>query len=231
MEDASTIAAAIRTALEHDTDINLHAHPIEIRHEDGALRLEGEVGDIVAKRKALRLARAAAHTDQIIDDLYVGPADEHGDGEVTARVLDALQRENAFEELHIAAIETGNDVDVQVEVTNGRVTLTGVMPSLSHRRLAEVLCWWTPGCRDVHNRLHVEPAERDHDGEITDAIRLVLDKETGLDNVEIHVETAHAEVTLTGRIASDSLGRVAVYDCWYVPGVHAVHNRLEIRPE
>ncbi|HET7570161.1 MAG TPA: BON domain-containing protein [Gammaproteobacteria bacterium] len=220
--------AAVRAALERDTDINLHAHPIEIRGENGTLRLEGEVGNIIAKRKALRLARAAAHSDEIIDDLYVGAAGEHGDGEVTARVLDALQREGAFEELQIG---TGDDADVRVSVANGRVTLTGTMPSLSHRRLAEVLCWWTPGCRDVHNRLHVEPAEHDHDGEITDAIRLVLDKERNLDGIEIHVQTTQAEVTLTGRVASEALGRIAVYDCWYVPGVRAVHNRLQIRPD
>ncbi|HET7307416.1 MAG TPA: BON domain-containing protein [Gammaproteobacteria bacterium] len=228
MDDASKTAAAIRAALERDTDINLHAYPIDIRAENGTLRLEGAVGNIIAKRKALRLARAAAHSDEIIDDLYVGAAGEHGDGETAVRILDALQRENAFEELHIG---TGDDADLHVSVANGRVTLTGTMPSLSHRRLAEVLCWWVPGCRDVHNRLHVEPAEHDHDGEITDAIRLALDKEPGLDGVEIRVRTTHAEVTLTGRVASESLGRIAVYDCWYVPGVHAVHNRLEIRPD
>ncbi|HET8552732.1 MAG TPA: BON domain-containing protein [Gammaproteobacteria bacterium] len=228
MDDASKTTAAIRAALERDTDINLHAHPIEIRAENGTLRLEGEVENIIAKRKALRLARAAAHSDEIMDDLYVGAADEHGDGEVTVRVLDALQREVAFGELHVG---TDDDADLHVSVANGRVTLTGTMPSLSHRRLAEVLCWWVPGCRDVHNRLHVEPAEHDHDGEITDAIRLVLDKERSLNDIEIHVETAHAEVTLTGRVPSEALGRIAVYDCWYVPGVHAVHNRLEIRPD
>lgn len=224
-------SAAIKAALERDPDINLHAWPITVRGND-VVHLEGEVENIVAKRKAYRIAREAAQTGEILDDLYVHVEGEHGDGEIRTRVLDALQGESAFQGRRISAADDtagGADIDIAVAVADGRVILTGSAQSLSHRRLAEVLCWWVPGCRDVHNRLHVAPAEHDHDSEITDAIRLVLDKETALDGNEVHVETAHGEVTLSGRVHSDTLRRIAAYDCWYVPGVHAVHNRLEIR--
>lgn len=229
--DTQTAAKAVSAALEREPDINLHAFPITVREEAGTLRLEGEVENIVAKRKAWRIARDAASPADVLDDLYVRPGEVRGDDELRVAVLDALQREPVFRGLHIAGGGPATQpADIAVAVADGRVSLAGTLRSLSHRRLAEVLAWWTPGVRDVHNRLHVQPAEHDHDGEITDAIRIVLDKETALDGNEIRVETVHAAVTLTGSVRSETLKTIAGFDCWYVPGVHSVDNRLEVRP-
>ena len=46
----------------------------------------------------------------------------------------------------------------------------GAAISLSHKRLAGVLAWWTPGCRDVVNSLDIVPPERDSDEEVQDAL-------------------------------------------------------------
>ena len=62
-------------------------------------------------------------------------------------------------------------------VEDGVVTLDGRVPSLSHKRLAGVLVWWVPGSRDVINGLEVSPIQEDNDDEVTDAIRLVLEKD------------------------------------------------------
>ncbi|HET7674887.1 MAG TPA: BON domain-containing protein [Gammaproteobacteria bacterium] len=229
MEDQHAIKA-IKAALTHDTSVNLRISPIAVRAEGGMIRLEGEVENIAVKRNALRIARQAVASAAVLDNLYVRTNRPRGDDELKLAVLETLKREPAFAELHFASGEAAPPAGIAASAAAGRVTLTGTVPSLSHRRLAEVLAWWTPGTRDVHNRLHVQPAEHDHDGEITDAIRLVLDKEPALDDEEVHVETEHGAVTLRGRVGSDTLRAIAAADCWYVPGVHSVDNRLEVRP-
>lgn len=228
MDDQHAVKA-VEAALTSDTSVNLHTSPIRVRADGDAIRLEGEVENIAVKRNALRIARQAAASAAVLDDLYVRTSRTRADDELRLAVIETLQSEPAFAELQFAgaaAAPTG----IGVKAAAGRVTLTGTVSSLSHRRLAEVLAWWTPGTRDVHNRLHVQPAEHDHDGEITDAIRLVLDKEPALDAEEVHVETLHGAVTLSGRVSSNTLRGIAAADCWYVPGVHSVDNRLEVRP-
>jgi osmotically-inducible protein OsmY len=81
---------------------------------------------------------------------------------------------------------------------------------------------------DVDNHLHVRPPEEDHDEEISDAVRLVLDKEPAMDAEQISIVTRDREVTLRGAVFSEDQKRVAAQDCWYIPGVHAVHNNLQV---
>ena len=85
----------VRAALERDPDINLHRFPIEIRHR-GTLCLEGEVENIVAKRRALQIAREVAGTQEIHDHLRVQVGQKRdGDG-LRAAVLSALMEEPVF---------------------------------------------------------------------------------------------------------------------------------------
>jgi osmotically-inducible protein OsmY len=76
-----------------------------------------------------------------------------------------------------------------VEVTDGVVTLNGDVPSLSHKRLAGALAWWVPGCRDVVNGLEEVPPEEDNDDELTDAVRLVLEKNPFVNATKIRVHS------------------------------------------
>ncbi|MBA2409882.1 MAG: BON domain-containing protein [Gammaproteobacteria bacterium] len=108
------------------------------------------------------------------------------------------------------------------------IKVTGEVKSLSHRRFAEVLLWWVPGSCDVYNRLHVRPPQVDSDEEITDVVRMVFDKEPALDAEQISVVTRDSEVTLRGAVATETQKLRAVRDVWYIPGVHAVHDGLEV---
>lgn len=228
-----TLVSAIRAAMERDGGINLHEYPIRIIH-NGSLRLEGEVGSIEAKRKALLIARRLADGRPVEDGLRLIPGERREGKALLNGVLNALMQEPAFAEFDIAngeQRETGSPRGrIQVKVDGSRVVLLGWVNSLSHRRLAEVIAWWVPGCCDVLNLLHVEPAEMETDDEISDAVRLVLDKEPSLNADEIRILTRNAEVTLAGVVHSTEQKRIASLDCWYIPGVHAVHNRLEVRP-
>jgi|HigsolmetaGSP11D_1036233.scaffolds.fasta_scaffold00276_12 Predicted periplasmic or secreted lipoprotein len=233
--EQSAETKAVRAALERDPDINPHRDRIKIRCEGGTLRLEGEVENIAVKRRALQVARSAVPGVPVEDRLLLRVQHPRADRELLKAVLDALYSEPVFREFVINAYDGRQpppDADnwLAVEIEGHRVILHGQAWSLSHRRMAEVLAWWVPGTGDVENRIRVQPPEQDADAEITDAIGLVFDKDPSLDAQEIKVTTRNGEVTLEGAVRNEVNARMAVYDCWYVPGVHAVHNRLHIRP-
>jgi osmotically-inducible protein OsmY len=118
---------------------------------------------------------------------------------------------------------------IGVDVTDSVVRLDGQVRSLSHRRLAEVITWWVPGSCDVDNHMRVKPAEKDNDDEISDAVAMVLEKDPLLHAETLNVRTHNREVTLSGAVHSDEQRRMAIYDCWYVPGVHEVHDRMQVQ--
>lgn len=229
--NAEELTSAIHAALEHNPDIDLDRYPIKVRIDD-VVRLEGEVQDIIVKRKALRTARRVAGTARIDDRLRIAAAEGISDGELRDTAVKALKREPAFAEIDVSAdgdAPSGQGQDwIRVKAEDGVVRLTGEVNSLSHRRLAEVIAWWVQGSRDVDNHLHVRPPEQENDAEISDAVRLVFDKEPALDADHISVTTRNREVTLRGAVFTRDQRRRAEQDCWYIPGVHAVHNELQV---
>lgn len=224
---------AILAAFERDKDINLHHSPISVRGDD-VICLEGEVTDIVMKRKAVRIAKDTARTQSIDDRLRLRVGHQRNNKELLNATVTALMQEPAFSDMEIrenSSQPPSHDrgwIDVSVEDTV--VKLMGEVLSLSHRRLAEVIAWWVPGSCDVKNFLHVHPAETETDDEISDVVRMVFDKEISLDAEQISIITRNHEVTLRGVVFSDEQKRIASYDCWYIPGVRAVHNELVVMP-
>jgi len=226
-----SIISAIRAALEVDPDINLHRSAVRIRVDD-VIRLEGEVGSIVVKRKTLRIAHQFARGLPIEDKLRLTRSVRMVGDQLRDATLAALRGEPAFAEMDIDAgtdAPSGQERDwMRVTAQDCVVRITGEVRSLSHRRLAEVLAWWVPGSCDVDNHLHVRPPQTQYDDEITDAVGLVFDKEPALDAEQISVVTRDREVTLRGAVFSDQQKHIAARDVWYIPGVHAVHNELQV---
>jgi osmotically-inducible protein OsmY len=225
------LVAALLAALEKDPDINLHESPIHVTYHD-SLRLEGEVANIIVKRKARRIAMQLSGLSDIEDRLLLRPGQRRTGKALLDAVTSALSQEPAFRDLAIhphPATEKGGRDWIGVDVTDCVVRLDGQVGSLSHRRLAEVIAWWVPGSCDVHNHMRVKPAEKDNDGEISDAVAMVLEKDPLLHAESLTVHTKERVVTLSGAVHSDEQRRMAIYDCWYVPGVHEVHDRMQVQ--
>jgi osmotically-inducible protein OsmY len=225
-----SIESRIRAALERDTAINLHRYPIQVHHDD-AVRLEGTVEDIEAKRRTVQIAHQLAGNAGIDDRLRLEVARPRPDDELRQAVVHTLMQEPAFVELQLLEERTAahpSEDWIRVSAHDGVVMLEGVVESLSHRRLAEVLSWWTPGTADVDNRLHVQPPERDSDDEIADVIRMVLEKEPAIAAAQIQIGVADRVVSLRGWVHSEENRRIAAWDCWYIPGVHDVQNQIEV---
>jgi osmotically-inducible protein OsmY len=80
----------------------------------------------------------------------------------------------------------------------------------------------------VINGLAVDPPEEDTDDEITDAVRLVLEKDRFIKADQIRVRTRNRVVTLEGLVPNTTIREMAEFDAWYVFGVDRVVNRLQV---
>lgn len=230
----------VMAALECEPKIDIHHYPIEIDFSEGILTLQGEVKDIAAKKLALELAASVSLVTAIVDRLKVAPAEHMTDEVILEHVRDALLQEPALSTCALS-IRTDDRVEVvreppidrsgaiEIAVESGDVLLEGQVPGLSHKRLAGVLAWWVPGTQNVLNCLIVEPPEEDNDDEMTDALRLVLEKDPFINADQIHVGANDRTVTLEGLVSNETESEMAEHDAWYVFGVDRVVNRLEVR--
>ena len=234
---AEEVVGSILAALEREPRVNLHAHPIEVGFADGVATLSGEVGGIAAKKLALELAAAQSPVLGVVDRLRVEPSGRREDGAVRDHVCNAFISEPALDSYSVRALvkqemESVRSLDLkrilEVEVTDGIVTLNGMAESLSHKRLAGVLAWWVPGSRDVVNGIEVSPPMDDNDDEVADAVRLVLEKDPLVNASQVRLRCHDLVVTLDGAVSTENSRMAAEADAWYVFGVNRVVNKLSV---
>jgi osmotically-inducible protein OsmY len=240
MSEKQEVIKAVKAAFEHEPRINLHSHPLHIDFEDGVLTLEGDVENIAAKKLGLELAIVVPGVTGIVDRLHVMPAMPMGDGAVLDAVRNALLEEPALRECTIRIRQKGKEETIreslspnpgviELSVNNGVVLLDNHVRSLGQKRLAGVLAWWVPGSRDVINGMAVEPLEEDNDEEISEAVRLVLEKDRLVNADQIRVKTHDAVVTLGGLVRNEREKHMAEFNAWYVFGVDKVVNTLGVQ--
>jgi osmotically-inducible protein OsmY len=239
MNPRESITRQIHGRLEREPRINLHRHPIAISNADGVAILEGEVGDIAAKKLALELAASVANVRGIVDRLRVAPGERRGDGAIRDSLARMLLEQPEFRnctlrshtsERTVVLREGNHDPvgDIEIAISDGVITLEGHVISLPHRLYAGVLAWWTPGRRDVVNALELRPRYEDRDDEVTEALRLVLEADRAIDASQIRANCQRWVVTLDGSVPTAEQKRRAELDAWYLSGVDRVINKLEI---
>ena len=239
MDETGLVLDRVREALNSEARIDVAHHPLKLSWDGKDLVIEGEVGDIAAKKLALERSAAVPKVAGIVDRLRVAASQPMGDDEVRDHVRDALLDEPALTTCSILARNKGQDVVVRIpeaatgtitiSVADGVVTLDGDVPGLAQKRLAGVLSWWVPGTRDVVNGLGVTPPEADTYGELSDAVRIALEKDPFVNAEQIRVYVRNAVVTLRGLVPTQSERDIAEYDAWYVFGVDKVVNEIEVR--
>lgn len=242
MKNGNPILKSVRAALEREPLIKLHRWPIQLDlADDHALILEGEVGSVAAKKRALEIAGAAPDVRGLVDRLHVAPTERKGDGAILdileSLLLDARELTNCT----LRVVKKGQTVtlqeaagedasgDILVSVRDGVVTLDGWAISLSHKRMVGVLAWWVPGCRDVVDALEVLPPEQDNDDEVSDALSLVLEMDPMIPHPEqIRVHSHNYVVTLDGLVATQTEKDRAEQDAWCLFAVDKVINQLAV---
>lgn len=241
METTETILGRVRVALEHGGRIDLARYPVAMNLNDGILTLSGDVPAIAQKKHALGAMRAISGVSRVVDRLRVIPVQRLGDGAIRDAVCKWLSRDVDFLNCTIRVRDKGQDEvlrlaganacgEMEVAVEDGVITLSGTVISLSHKRLAGALAWWSRGCRDVLNELVVEPKEEDNDDELVEALRLILETDPYVHPDRIGVGSRDAVITLQGFVSTNEERNQSELDAWYVHGVRNVINRLEVLP-
>jgi osmotically-inducible protein OsmY len=243
MNEAS-ILKKLRAALEREPCINLHQWPVSLSMTDEhALVMEGEVESVAAKKLALKLARTMPDVNSVVSRLHVAPTEHKGDGEIQEMLASMLLNAGELKNCTLRLTKKGQIVnlqeggaedasgDIQVSVKDAVVTLNGWAISLSHKRLAGVLAWWVPGCRDVVDGLEVRPPEQDNDDELSDALSLVLEMDPLIPHPDqIRVQTRDHVITLEGLVGSQLEKSRAEQDAWCLFDVDRVVNHLAVTP-
>lgn len=239
MNPRASITKQIHGLLERERRINLHRFPIHISNADGVATLEGEVGDIAAKKLAIELAASVSDVRGVVDRLRVAPGERRGDGAIrdslARRFLESAEFRNCTlrsytnERTQVLREANGDSAgEIEIAVQNGVITLEGHVISVPHRLFAGVLAWWTPGRCDVINALEIEPRYEETDEEVTEALRIVLEADPAVDASQIRPACKDWVVDLQGSVPSEEHKRRAEMDAWYVSGVERVENRLTI---
>ncbi len=209
----------LKAALTDKLHIDLRKNPIHLKKEGNAIIIDGVVDGIALKKRALFIAMGLQGVSGVIDRLKVKPSTTMSDAEIKDHLTDTLTGEPTLQ-----------SCDIKTEVHDGVVDIEGIVPSLSHKRLAGALAWWIPGTKDVINSLEVAPQEDDSDDEVEDALRIALEKDRLVDASGITVLARNWVVTLSGSVGSDAEKNAAEEDAWYIWGVNDVVNNLVVRP-
>ena len=237
---SDAVRRQVHAALERESRINLHRHPVRIESADGTVTLEGELADVAAKKLALQLAAAVQGVRNVVDRLQVAPGERRGDGAVRDSAARLLLEQpelrgcslNLRTNERIQVLRRINEDaagDIQLSVSDGVVVLEGHVISQSHRRFAGAVAWWTPGRRDVINALEVRPAYEDRDDEISEVMRLVLDADPELDADQIRTNCNGKVVFLDGAVPNEQQKHRAELDAWSLTAIRGVVNRLEVQ--
>ena len=139
------ITSKVKTRLAADPEVN--PFNIDVDTDEGVVRLSGHVDDADTRAEAEKLARGTAGVRDVVNDIEIGEqtvGEQVDDSWIGSKV-----------KAKIAANQELNPFNIDVDVNDGRVVLTGRVNSDFERDLAEEIARGVKNVRSVDNRLEV----------------------------------------------------------------------------
>jgi osmotically-inducible protein OsmY len=135
---------AVMTALAGNVYVNTDGIVVQVI--DGRATLRGTVGSLVERAEALQTARDVAGITAVEDELLVKLMGIHGraNADTEAAILAAL-----------IADDQVNAADIEVDVRDGYVTLSGLVELEHQRDRAERIALGVEGVKQVRNRIKI----------------------------------------------------------------------------
>jgi osmotically-inducible protein OsmY len=193
------------------------ATKIDIAARNGVVTLSGRVSNLMAKRRAARIAETVKGVRSVVNNIDVSPAEDVSDGAIRNDIISALAYDPA-----------ADSYEIDVTVDDGVATLTGTVESWQEKRLAQKVAAGVSGVTGVDNEILVDYETERPDREIEPEIERALRWDTLVDDALIDVSVNNGNVTLSGIVGSAAEKRLARYDAW-VAGVRSVDaSELEV---
>jgi hyperosmotically inducible periplasmic protein len=251
-----------RIQSQYFTNRDIKARNIDVTTRDGIVTVSGSVENEAQRQEALRIARATDGVRDVRDRLRIGvdPGDDRTVAERRQAEPDARLSDDDLEARVQSRFYQDNDLRahrIDVDVSDGVVTLSGDVPSETRRRQAVATARNVDGVRDVRDELDVRaddartprtgaPAargtdardrrdvderpmgERFEDGWITTKIQAQFYLDTDLRGRSIDVTTQDGVVTLSGEVESERHRQMAIETARDTDGVRNVVDQLRI---
>jgi osmotically-inducible protein OsmY len=211
------VRANVIEELALDPEVDSSETAIAVR--DGLVELRGTVSTYAQRIAAAQAARRVAGVRDVKNELEV-------------RLLDAHSRRDA--ELERAAIDsliwttTVPDSQIEVQVKDGCITLSGEVEWEFQRVAAEQAVCNLVGVRGVTNEIHL--GSRVTPKDVQETIEKALVRNAHVDAGHVQVRVREDGVVLQGKVRTWLEHDEAVRAARRMPGVTAVHDNLAVVP-
>jgi len=222
--------AEIQTEIQRAlaSDVWVDESSIKVSVTSGKVVLEGAVGSVAEKSRALTIARVRGVESVDVSGLEVHwtakAHPERGskympvtDGEIKKAVEDAFVYDP-----RVAPFE------VYIMVDDGVVILSGVVDNLRAKEAAAEDAWNTTGVLRVKNHIKVRPRVTVAQNDLRNRVKDMLSRDPIIERHEITVSVVNGKVFLYGKVDSRYERRRAEVLTSRVKGVVAVSNNLEV---
>ncbi|MFW6332531.1 MAG: BON domain-containing protein [Thermodesulfobacteriota bacterium] len=203
------IKSAIRTQLKHERGIP--AHSIKVKVEEGTAILDGTVDNLLARERAAEVAGSIRGVRAVVNQIDI-QAEDREDEALKADIREALAIDPAAEAF-----------EIEIQVRDGAVTLTGEVDSWAEKRLAGKVAKGVRGVEKFTNNLDVESRTQRPDREIRQEIQERLAWDLWIDDALIEVAVTDRVVELSGAVGS-LLEKTRALNKARVVGVQAVDS-------
>jgi osmotically-inducible protein OsmY len=201
---------AVLQQLEWDSQVDASA--IGVTAKDHVVTLTGFVDSYAAKLAAERIAKRVRGVRGVANDIQVRLRLDRTDADIAADAVRALELRATLPEA------------VQVAVHGGHMTLTGTVPTLFHRVVAENALRHIRGLKGVTNHIKILPSASAAD--VRRGIARSLHHDATVNGRGIEVSVSGHTVTLKGQVSSWHERESAERAAMHAPGITEVHNQI-----
>ncbi len=193
------------------SDVALSSSQVDVAVSSGIVTLTGVVNNLMTKERATRLAQTIRGVRAVVNTLVLKPV-ARSDYEIRKDAQSAL--------LYDAATDS---YPIKLEVRDGVVTLSGIVPSHSAKRLAINIVEGVKGVKGVKDSLELDSAKRRSDTEIAAEVERAIATDVWLHPNTIKTSVHDGTVTLSGIVGSSAQYDRANELAW-TAGVKSVHS-------